>query len=276
MIRVNGYEVDVLKFPDGTIAIKPHDYHYGLSIAQINNIYWQYESNDELWVVYLIAQHCKEKHYPMQLYMPYIPNARYDRTERNGEIPVLKYFAKVINDMDFKTVHVLDPHSTVSEAVFDRLHIVHAAMPVQKLLNTLEQNIGIAPLLFYPDTGAVKKYSGQIHKPYAYGIKNRDWDTGKITSYQVVKNGQDITNVPIVIVDDICSRGGTFVLAAQKLKELGCGDIYLYISHCEDTIFDGDLLKSDLIKQIFTTNSIFKSMHEKITVLPFEEMTIYG
>ena len=35
----------------------------------------------------------------------------------------------------------------------------------------------------------------------------------------------------VLIVDDLCSRGGTFYHSAKKLKELGAKEIYLYISH---------------------------------------------
>ena len=69
------------------------------------------------------------------------------------------------------------------------------------------------------------------------------------------------------IIDDICSRGGTFYHSAKKLKEHGANDIYLYVSHCENTILEGDLLKGDLIKRVYTTDSIFIKSHEKIEVL---------
>jgi ribose-phosphate pyrophosphokinase len=70
----------------------------------------------------------------------------------------------------------------------------------------------------------------------------------------------------VLIVDDICSKGGTFYHSAKRLKEAGAANIYLYITHCEQTIFEGELLKDDsLIKHIFTTNTIFLTEHNKIT-----------
>ena len=71
----------------------------------------------------------------------------------------------------------------------------------------------------------------------------------------------------ILIVDDICSKGGTFYFSAKKLKELGAKNIYLHITHCENTIFDGELLTSGLIKRIFTTDSIFTRGHEIIETI---------
>ncbi len=74
----------------------------------------------------------------------------------------------------------------------------------------------------------------------------------------------------ILIVDDISSKGGTFYFSAKKLKELGAGEIYLYISHCENTILEGDVLTSGLIKRVFTTNSIFTKKDERIEVFDYE------
>ena len=71
----------------------------------------------------------------------------------------------------------------------------------------------------------------------------------------------------ILIIDDICSKGGTFYHSAKRLKEAGAANIYLYITHCENTIHEGELLNSDLIKHIYTTDSILTKTHEKITIL---------
>ena len=76
--------------------------------------------------------------------------------------------------------------------------------------------------------------------------------------------------IKVLIVDDICSKGGTFYYSAKALKELGAEKVYLYISHCEHSIFEGELLKSDLVEKVFTTNSIFTREHEKVEVLKYE------
>ena len=101
---------------------------------------------------------------------------------------------------------------------------------------------------------------------YAFGIKQRDWETGQILGLDVAGSVDKIKDSRILIVDDICSRGGTFYHSAKKLKELGAKEIYLYITHCENTILEGELLTSGLIEKVYTTNSIFTKEHEKIEV----------
>jgi ribose-phosphate pyrophosphokinase len=63
------------------------------------------------------------------------------------------------------------------------------------------------------------------------------------------------------------SRGGTFFHSAKKLKEMGAAEIYLYITHCENTILEGEVLTSGLVEKVYTTKSIFTKKHEKIEVL---------
>ena len=106
-----------------------------------------------------------------------------------------------------------------------------------------------------------------IEIPYTFGIKKRDWKTGQILGLDVAGEVKSIAGKDILIIDDICSRGGTFLHSAKKLKELGANDIYLYVSHCENTILEGELLNGDLIKKVYTTDSIFTKSHEKIEVL---------
>ena len=37
-----------------------------------------------------------------------------------------------------------------------------------------------AEALFFPDEGAMKRYSDAAKLPFAFGMKKRDWETGKI------------------------------------------------------------------------------------------------
>ena len=120
--------------------------------------------------------------------------------------------------------------------------------------------------MFYPDEGAGKRYSGMIPLPYAFGIKKRDWATGQIKGLDVAGDTENISGKNILIVDDICSKGGTFYFSAKKLKELGAKNIYLHITHCENTIFEGELLSGELVKRIYTTNSILRNEHELIEI----------
>jgi ribose-phosphate pyrophosphokinase len=212
--------------------------------------------------------------------MPYIPNARMDRVKNPEDVFTLKYFAELLNSLELDEVEVLDPHSSVSEALINNLVVRTPKDCINRALNEIgvdcyvEQNPidfdrprkKYSLTMFYPDAGSMRRYSGMIALPYAFGIKKRDWETGQILGLDVAGEVDAIRSRDILIVDDICSRGGTFLHSAKKLKELGARDIYLYVSHCENTILEGELLTSGLIKRVFTTDSIFTKSHELIEV----------
>ena len=123
-------------------------------------------------------------------------------------------------------------------------------------------------ILYFPDNGAAKRYGSILKQPFCYGSKNRDWRTGEILGLDIVTNGIELAGKNVLIVDDICSKGGTFYYSALKLREYGVKDIYLYVTHCENTIKEGELLKDNgLIKKIFTTDSIYSLDEEKVEVL---------
>ena len=265
MITLNDKPVTIGSFPDGTMLMKEHVQY----CAQ--NIEWHYENDREFLALIYLVKHLRAHNvFRIHLTMPYIPNARQDRVKNDEDVFTLKYFAEVLNSLKFASVTVLDPHSSVSEALINNLIVHTPKAHVLRIMDILESEYGDKPLLYYPDNGAAKKYSDMFSLPYISGIKNRDWKTGKIIGLDVVTNGNDISGKNILIVDDICSYGGTFLHSAKKLKEMGANDIYLYVSHCENSILDGELINSGLLKKIYTTDSIFTEKHELIEVLKNE------
>ena len=262
MIKYNNKKIDINHFPDGTLLIKEE-----VQLDKPAEIIWHYENNEELIALYFLTKHLRSKGITdISLKLPYIPNARQDRVKQGEDIFTLKYFSEMINDLSFSSVTVLDPHSYVSEALINHIHVESPKKYVDKVVEKLGNRI----LLFYPDEGAMKRYSTMFSQPYVFGIKKRDWSTGEILGLSVSGQTELIENSTILIIDDICSKGGTFYYSAKALKELGAKDIYLYVSHCENTVLEGNLIQSDLIKRIYTTNSIFTKSNEKVEVFDYE------
>ncbi len=266
MIKINGKQVELSHFPDGTLLVKEL-----IPDSEKVVLTWLFENNEELVALFFLTKHLRAGGVKdIELELPYIPNARQDRVKREEDVFTLKYFAQMINSLEFSRVRVLDPHSYVSEALIDRIDIQSPKQYVEKVMEKLEQEGNENILMFYPDEGAMKRYSSMFDRPYAFGIKKRDWVTGDIKGLDVSGQTELLPGSTVLIVDDICSRGGTFFFSAKKLKELGVSKVYLYISHCENTILEGEILESGLVEKVFTTNSIFTSQHEKVEVFDYE------
>ncbi len=261
MLLLNDQCIELGHFPDGTLLLRQKCPDKELPAV----ITWNYENNEEMVALLFLVKHLRAHGIErISLSLPYLPNARQDRVKTEEDVFTLKYFAQFLNDLHFDKVTVLDPHSSVSEALIDHLEIIQ---PTAYLFE-IQKRIGFDDLMaFYPDEGAMKRYSGMLSLPYAFGIKKRDWATGKILGLDVAGETTRIPESRILIVDDICSRGGTFLHSAKKLRELQAKEIYLFVSHCENTILDGELLESGLINRVFTTNSIFTQMHPMVEVI---------
>lgn len=271
MIKINGEVVNTKKFPDGTLLLK-EDVPYDFKDYREATITWLFEDNEELVTLIYIVKHLNSHGITnLNLNMPYIPNSRQDRVKTTEDVFTLKYFAEVINWLNFDSVTVLDPHSSVSEALIDRIVIKHPDKYVWEAIESKYIGGTNNLTMFFPDEGAMKRYSTMFDLPYVFGIKKRDWKTGEIKGLDVSGMTDLIKDRKILIVDDISSRGGTFYHSAKKLKELGAKEIYLYVSHCENTILEGEVLNSGLIERVFTTNSIFTKEHEKVGVFEYEE-----
>ena len=264
MLKLNDKIISLGYFPDGALLIKEY-VERDFTSERSAKIIWRFENNEELVALIYLTKHLRAHGVErIHLEMPYIPNARQDRVKSDEDVFTLKYFSEVINWLGFASVSVLDPHSTVSEALFNNLVIKTPKDNIAKVIEKIgEGNL----VMFYPDEGAMKRYSSLADKPFVFGIKKRDWATGQILGLDVSGSTELIPGSRILIVDDICSRGGTFYHGAKRLKKLGAGEIYLYVSHCENSIFDGELITSGLIERVFTTDSILTKKHEKITIV---------
>lgn len=267
MIELNGKRIETGRFPDGTLLMKeavPRDFNGGRTAK----LTWKFEADEELITLIYLTRHLQNHGVErIHLDMPYIPNARQDRVKSEEDVFTLKYFAELINQLHFASVTVLDAHSAVSEALFDRLVV---KTPKENIAQVIAKIGADNLMMFYPDEGAMKRYAAMADKPYAFGMKKRDWETGQIRGLDVAGAVERIAGSRVLIVDDICSKGGTFYHSAKKLKELGAKEIYLYISHCENTILEGELLTSGLIERVFTTDSLFTGEQERIEVLHYE------
>lgn len=254
MIKVGNVEIKQGQFPDGTLLMKfdPNGDEFDPRGNML--VEWYYENDAELFSLICVKRHLDRvySYSDVTLYMPYIPHARMDRVKSDADVFTLKYFCEVINSLDFKVVHVRDAHSNVSLALLNNVvdegieNYIHKAIIASK-----------ADALFFPDEGAMKRYSDKSEKPYAFGMKKRDWETGKILGLDII-NAENIKDKNVLIVDDICSRGGTFFHAAKALKAAGAKSVSLYVTHLERTVILGEMASTDgLVDHVYTTQSIF-------------------
>lgn len=259
-------EIAVSHFTDGTLKLKCPIPEKILSGDKLDaTIIWRYESEEELSTLIQLTLHLRDHCIQdIALNMPYLPNARQDRVQNDEEVFTLKHFAKVINWLNFTQVIVLDAHSRVSLALFDR--IVNRSP--QPYIDEAIKRIGSQDLVtFFPDEGAMKRYSTSHNYPTAFGMKTRNPETGEVENLEIKGDVNHINGSDALIIDDICARGDTALRCAKELKKAGAKRVFLFVSHCENTILDSTLITSNVLERVYTTPSIFTNAHEKIEII---------
>ena len=116
------------------------------------------------------------------------------------------------------------------------------------------------------EPAALSQFGEFGQQGYGYNVSDLRSEIGKILGLDVISD-VDLKDKKVLIIDDICSAGGTFKFSSMKLKEMGAKEVNLYVTHCEDNIQNGDLLKTDLISRIYTTDSILHIEDEKIRII---------
>lgn len=215
---------------------------------------------------------------PVMLTINYMPYSRMDKVQCKHEMFSLKYVAEFINDLKFDSIAVWEPHSDVTCALLNNSFYIPTSSMIcrgaMKYIKFDKEN----DYVMYPDAIAQKRYSSgnnKIHcKNMLVGYKYRNFETDKILKFEVLGDIED--SHKIIIVDDLCSYGETFIGLANAVKELAPNSkIYLVVTHLELSVFKGKLLEDDSpINCIFCTNTMASRkdyMHDKIIVMnPYE------
>lgn len=289
MITVDNKEIEVKHFPDGTQCLMNVD------ITDSNKtsftIKWNYESDEELVTLMFLVGHIRDKlkNVIINLFIPYVPNARMDRVKHNSEVFTLKYFANIINSLNFNNVYVFDVHSDVSSALINNIVVISPETYINDAISDIIDHIKFYShetpdvMIYFPDAGAYKRYKDMhCFDSYnkIYGKKVRNWETGKIEGLKLVdENDNNLTEdkplegKTVIMIDDIISYGGTMHYSAHTIKGLGAKWIYAYASHVEPNslrdsergLFGKDL-KYNIVEHLFTTDSIYKHTDDEHAV----------
>ena len=305
MFYLNLKKIEIGCFPDNSTNIL--NFPASTVGERMNDIYWQYENDSEIFSLFLIVKHIKTIAPQSAIILTswYFPHSRMDRVKSNKEVFTLKHFCQIINSLNFEKVRILDPHSDVTPALLERVEILSIDRFIEYAIDHASEDCDDNDfMVYFPDAGAMKRYQGlEPFKriPLIYGQKQRDWKTGEILGLKVMsQDGEKLTNQfvadtetagldgvggvfmdeqkplegkTVLMVDDIISYGGTMYYSALKLKELGASHIYSYATHTENSVLDDEkgkfikCLRDGTVEKLYTSSSIYKSNNNKIEVI---------
>jgi ribose-phosphate pyrophosphokinase len=149
--------------------------------------------------------------------------------------------AWLINALNYDYVHVFEPHSDVAAGLIRNVEVLSMQGMVRQVIESLQApTFDQELLLLAPDAGASKRVSGILHhcldRPcigkllpeMGQALKHRDPATGRLKVSFVSEN---VRGRRVLIVDDICDGGATFVELAHVLKQMEVKEIHLVVAH---------------------------------------------
>jgi ribose-phosphate pyrophosphokinase len=241
MITVNDVLITPTVFPDGTQQVWKLD----LDCFKDNEafIVWEFHSETELITLAQIKTLMDAKGVECVLRIPYLPYARQDKSPSNETTFALHTFAQILNAMEFPAVFCSDIHSDVALRLINNLRNMEPLTEIGRAVLYVKPD-----LLCYPDKGAQAKYSKILHQEFVCAYKERNQLTGEITGLSLYG---DVEKKSVLIVDDICDGGMTFIKLSEALYKNGATDVNLYVTHGlfskgKQVLFDSG------IKRIFT------------------------
>jgi len=203
------------KFPGGEVGIECEvstNAEYPVMLARLN-------TSDDIIALMLALNTLKRK--PDTLYVPYLPYARQDRRVEEKGAFSLKVIGQLLDNLGFKNIVVFDPHSDVTSGVFRNTELI--VKDCISFIKEYQDTPGINKFdaIMAPDYGAVKRTqraSEALGLPMLVCQKNRvSRDEIRI----VPPPAHELTRYKnILVYDDICDGGGTFVALAKAIENL--------------------------------------------------------
>ena len=177
------------------------------------------------------------------LLLPYLPYSRQDRACYPGEAFSLYVLARLIATQNRSKDKIVtwDVHSEVAEKLFKQQSLNFINVSTEDLLGRfLKKGVSFDPetVVVAPDKGARLRASLAARvidcQEVCYAEKERNPDDGSITSIKFnpqVKGPSPFEGKHVLIADDICDGGRTFIELAKEIQKDNPASVTLYVTH---------------------------------------------
>lgn len=228
-------------FPDGTSQM------WKQAEFTPMDLWWTFESEAEIMHLLQLFDLYTETfdEYIKYIVIPFFPYSRQDKRVSNTTTFALHTFMKIVHAFFPRRIYTVDMHGNYRDPQIRNI-------PPDVFVIKSFQMSG-ADCIVFPDTGAYERASMDILRhPYVMLQKDRDPETGKINFVRCL---EDLTGKTVLLIDDICDGGATFIRAAAACYTAGASDVQLYVTHGLFTKGISNLREAG-ISRILSTNSV--------------------
>ena len=236
------------------------------------------EPEKRLFELLLILSRIKKESKNIELFVPYLPYARQDRTSRDGEVVSADILCQMLKNYGVKKLITYDCHFLPKPGHFTRvgLKIENRSAGPQLLAYAKKyfSNFSLEKfVVISPDEGSsyfIENAQGHSLKKTRKNTATTNGKTGIHAEVDKIEGHVDVKGKNVVILDDIIATGSTIMHASKHLKTLGAKKIIVGATH---GVFAGVNIAEKILKnscdKIFITNAIIGS-NNKVEILKLD------
>lgn len=285
MLYLNNNKVEFITFPN-------QEKRLDLPLEFVNNLHenvvlWDYETDASIFELLLFDEVMAKLKHTYKLVIGYMPYSRMDRVHEVNTAFSLKVLIQLLSEQTsaLKEVFVLDPHSPETLSKFKEYGMKAQEIDYSLADEVMEfANVNLDETwIVFPDRGAANRYDYSKYPNVIICEKTRNFATGAIESVKakITRSKSSITkemNPNLIVIDDLCSYGGTFVKALEAIETLptiNFDEAWLVVTHAEKALEKGKVLEK--YDKVFCTDSISVPAESKdMTTEDFtEDATVY-
>ncbi len=197
--------------------------------------------------------------------IPYLPYARKERRTQPRDPVHTRYVAQLLEGIGLQRLIALDVHSPAALDNAFRIHLDHlSALPL--FVDHFSSRGNAADwMVASPDIGGVKRV--QLFREQLQTRLGREVWLAFIEKRRVgdhVSGGMVVGEVRgrnVVVLDDLCSSGGTLRRAASSLRAAGAAAVHVAVTHAPLDEGLAAVLADPAIDQVVVTDSVGRTGH---------------
>ncbi|MBD5357323.1 MAG: hypothetical protein HDR88_10020 [Bacteroides sp.] len=237
----------ITTFPDGEKHVTVDELNRRIPVS----VYCRITCADDLFCLMQVADVLKRQEMIIDnLFIGYLMSMRCDRLFDINRPFSLKLVAEIINSVGALQVGIVEPHSTTSLLKIKNSIGVMATM--EFFYKEIARRYGDSIVAVLPDSGARSRYQPSS-LPFIVCGKERDPETGRLLSFTVDAGETECKDKDLVVLDDLCDGGGTFVGLAPRLRELEPKSLSLLVTHAIQ--LEGIKKVAEAYDHVYITNS---------------------
>lgn len=250
-IDTDNYEaagIEVIQFPGGEWHATVPQYRPQAHV----HVFAKLRTWEDVGKLLAVADAVQTQGLRVYLFAPYFPGMRMDRNPEGTNELGVRVYGNLLQLVG-RNVTTVDPHSEVGVTILrDIFYSVKIIDPTLFIADLIEDTPSI---VLSPDKGAASRAAAtaiRLGCGVVQADKKRDFATGALTGFSVPRLG-DVER--ILIPDDICDGGGTFVGLLEEIRKQTEAPVDLYVSH---GIFSKGFESLRGFDHIYTTDSFYE------------------